>query len=48
MNENIDIDEVVKHTKGLQSDRNLTSGEAAMRMAERIDGVTAADIIKEM
>ena len=46
--EDIDMEEVAKHTRGLQSDRGLTSGEAAMCMAEQLDGVTAADIIREL
>lgn len=42
------MEEIVQHTKGLMEDRDMTKGEAAMRMAEQLDGVTAADIIREM
>jgi len=46
--ETVNIDEVVEHTKGLIDDRGITKGEAAMRMAEQLDGAEAKDILKEL
>lgn len=42
------MERIVKHTRGLQSDLELTSGEAAMRMAEQLDDYEASDIIKAL
>lgn len=46
--ENVNMEEVVEHTKGPMEDRDLTKGKAASRMAEQLNEVSAADIIREM
>lgn len=43
-----ELDRVVKHTKELQSDNNLTAGEAAVQMASNLDDYEASDIIREL
>jgi hypothetical protein len=43
-----EMDRIVKHTRGLQSDLNLTSGEAAAKMADGLDDYQASDIIREL
>lgn len=45
---NYDMERVVEHTKGLAEDEDLTRGEAAVRMADYLDGLEAKDIISEM
>lgn len=46
--DNTDMDEVVKHTKGLAEDNDIHGAEAAAQMAEQLDGVDAKDIISEL